>query len=47
MIAMLQMAAQLNSLRAGAADPAPGFLVGLRDRVQAACEEAGPGANRS
>lgn len=39
-IAILQMAARLNSLRPGALEPDPGFLAGLRDRVLVACEEA-------
>ena len=36
---LLQMAAQLKSLRPGAADPTPSFLADLRARVLAACEE--------
>ena len=40
-IALLQMAAQLNSLRPGALEPAPGFLAGLRERVLSACDEPG------
>ena len=38
-LAMLQMAAQLNSLRRGATCPRPAFIAGLRERVMAGCEE--------
>ena len=39
LMAMLQMAAQLNSLRPGAMRPDAGFIAGLRERVMVACGE--------